>query len=228
MDLSEGFVLLAEDLGRELGRGASKTAFELRARPDRVVVIHRDSGRGDLETATDERERLDKLIKAGVPTAPILALGTVNIPTFSYDHNLNGGIYGAQLMKRYASSNRCNRREVDRVVGLLNERSIASATAIYEALVEADLYVFDLQFLIDEDGSVVVSDPLDVQKMNAGRIEETREVCEEIIAGAEYSKSKDRVFIDPDNIYCFTDLARNYRRDNPLLTPLRDSGRFSL
>jgi hypothetical protein len=104
---------------------------------------------------TDELTLLNKLDELGLPT--VNARGPISV-----DGN------PALIFDRFAQGSkdivRLERGKV-RTVGqssLLNQRSVDDLTSIRNTLVEKQVKVNDLQFLIGNNGRVVIADPLDV------------------------------------------------------------------
>jgi filamentous hemagglutinin len=98
---------------------------------------------------------LKKLDDVGLPT--VNAKGPVDVegrPALVFDKFAQGSKDVVKLARGKV-----------RIVGespLLNQRSVEDLTAIRKTLVEKQIKVNDLQFLIGKDGRVVLSDPLDV------------------------------------------------------------------
>ncbi|MCP1616175.1 filamentous hemagglutinin [Pseudomonas sp. SLBN-26] len=139
------------DLGPLLGRGGNKDVFaygDLQA----VGVLRV----GKKTSILDEELRLlRQLDEVGIPT--VNARGPVLV-----------GDRPALIFDRYAQGSKDVVKLTDgkvRIVGeseLLNQRSVEDLQEIRRIMVENNVRVKDLQFLIGKDGRVVVSDPLDV------------------------------------------------------------------
>ncbi|AXV76819.1 hypothetical protein CJO79_07405 [Ralstonia solanacearum] len=138
------------DLGDLLGRGGNKDVY---AYGDNQAV-------GVLRTGTnpqvisDEVDMLSKLRDAGIPTVNPQAISVDGTP--------------GMLMDRFAQGSKDVVRLVDgkvRIVGdspLLNQQSVANLQTIRETMVNNKIQINDLQFLISNEGRVVVADPLAV------------------------------------------------------------------
>ncbi|CAI8898036.1 hypothetical protein EMIT043CA1_370004 [Pseudomonas brassicacearum] len=108
----------------------------------------------DSQSISDEIEMLGKLRDVGVPTVNPQAVVVDGIP----------GI----LMDKFAQGSKDIVKLVDgkvRIVGdspLLNQRSVSDLQSIRSKLVDNNIQVNDLQFLIGREGRIVVADPLAV------------------------------------------------------------------
>ncbi|WP_460107265.1 two-partner secretion domain-containing protein [Pseudomonas sp. H1_F01] len=138
------------DLGDLLGRGGNKDVY---AYGDNQAVGVLRNGT-DSQSISDEIEMLGKLRDVGVPTVNPQAVVVDGIP----------GI----LMDKFAQGSKDIVKLVDgkvRIVGdspLLNQRSVSDLQSIRSKLVDNNIQVNDLQFLIGREGRIVVADPLAV------------------------------------------------------------------
>jgi hypothetical protein len=165
-----------DNLGEVLGTGVEKTAFAFG--DDHVIVVYKDleseslpSG-GILFNPEHQQTTLADLERLGFPTAKNEA-----------EFDFNG--QKAFLQDRYVA----NDRDIDDRVDasgrplsetLLNQNSITSLTAIRKLLVDKDVAIADLQFLIDKDGRFVIADPAGMMHGldEAGRSQQTNNLLE--------------------------------------------------
>ncbi len=140
------------DLGELLGRGGNKDVF---AYGDNQTVGVLREGKS-IESLNQELSILNQLDRLGLPTVnvrgPVLIDGQ---PALVYEKFASGSKDVVKLKDGKI-----------RVVGessLLNERSVSDLKAIRQTMVDGDIRINDLQFLIAKDGRVVISDPLDVK-----------------------------------------------------------------
>ncbi|MEZ0230518.1 MAG: hypothetical protein ACAI25_17990 [Planctomycetota bacterium] len=138
------------ELGDPLGSGVFKTVYSVKGHPELVVGILKDDKPAD--TLLKERGMLRRLEKIGCPVAKILELGTFNGKT-------------AYVQKAYVTGNRAESWDKE-YRQLLNEKSLADVAKIRKVLTEARLDVLDAQFLVGADGSVVLNDPLKIERLS--------------------------------------------------------------
>jgi hypothetical protein len=133
-------------LGPRLGAGFFKTAF---AFGDKALVILR---RHDLLPGFKEMVMLNQLDEAGLPVAKPLGLIRV-------------GGRPAMLLDRYVGNSK-DMLEGTRVADTsrLNENSLLSLQRIKLAMQMRKIDIRDLQFLVKEDGSFVIADPVAVHR----------------------------------------------------------------
>jgi hypothetical protein len=127
-------------LGEVLGAGDYKVVYAVVDHPELALGVAKYEGLADK--FQEEKTSLDRLAKSGVPTVKLLELGTY-------------GNKAAYVLERYAVGTKSGERRFE----LLNETSIADLKTIDAALAKAHLEVTDLQFLVGEDGHLVVGDP---------------------------------------------------------------------
>jgi hypothetical protein len=138
------------DLGGLLGRGGNKYVYAYGDNQAVGVLI----GSTNPQVISDEINMLGKLHDAGIPTVNPQAVSVDGSP--------------GMLMDRFAQGSKDVVRLVDgkvRIVGdssLLNQQSVADLQAIRDKMVTNEIKIDDLQFLISNEGHVVVADPLDV------------------------------------------------------------------
>lgn len=148
------------ELGEHLGTGGNKDVYAYGE--DKAIGILKP---GKPEASIyDEIKLLDKLDKLGFPT--------VNAELVTVDGK------AALMYDRYAQSSkdvvRIEKGKV-RLVGespYLNQQSINDLNKIRNLMVEKNVKIDDLQFMIGKDGRVVISDPLNV--IAGGRIKGKR------------------------------------------------------
>jgi hypothetical protein len=138
-------------LGELLGAGGNKEVFALGE--NQAIGVLKTGKNPNL--LNQELELLNKLDKIGLPSVD--ARGPINVDGRP-----------ALVFERFAEGSKSTVKTVDgkvRVVGdspLLNQRSIDDLNAIRKTLVNDKIKVDDLQFLIGQDGRVVIADPLAV------------------------------------------------------------------
>ena len=138
------------ELGPKLGSGGNKDVFAFG--PDKAVGVLRDGKRaGDIEKELATLRKLDEL---GLPTVKARPVTVDGKPAVMYDRLAQGSKDVVRLvddkMKTVGSS------------PLLNQRSVADLRAIRQTMIDKQVRVDDLQFLIRRDGRVVIADPLNV------------------------------------------------------------------
>ncbi|MEM8525032.1 MAG: DUF4157 domain-containing protein [Bacteroidota bacterium] len=140
-------------IGIQIGSGGNKIVYEIVDNPNQVIAILKEGKSPQL--IDDEIELLRTLSTAGLSA----------VEAQKVTHNGRP----AMIMDRYAQGSkdvvRLERGKV-RPVGtseLLNQRSIENLQSIESTLQSRKIKIDDLQFLIGEDGSVVIADPLKVE-----------------------------------------------------------------
>ncbi|WP_343717765.1 DUF4781 domain-containing protein [Inquilinus sp.] len=157
-----------DQLGPRLGGGYFKTAF---AFGDKALLVIR---KGDLMPGFKEMAMLNQLDEAGLPVAR--PLGMVRVDGRP-----------ALLVDRYAAN---SKDMLDRDTGAvadtsrLNENSLLSLQRIKLAMQTRRIDIRDLQFLVKEDGSFVVADPVAVHR-GAEPSSEALETLDKFIAATE-------------------------------------------
>lgn len=150
IDLKHDVAYYYERRGKVLGRGCTKTAYTVKGHPDIVVLSWGGEGRWIKDELEAEQKQLRKLLDVGIPAAQYLKISE------------DGGI-----MQRYAVATKgWNGNTIDDICLYANERSIHDCRLIYSKMREERIVVDDPQFLISEQGEVVVADPLRVGKGN--------------------------------------------------------------
>jgi hypothetical protein len=147
-------VKLQVNVRERLGSGAYKSAYAL---ADNKTVLIVSSDKRQLNA---EFEYLEELRLSGVPVLTIHKVYD-NVDVVSSE---DGGILkgrAAFRAERMAFSNKDGGTEQP-VYKVLNDRSLKDIEAIRNGLINNKLYVADLQFLIADDGRVVINDPLGV------------------------------------------------------------------
>jgi hypothetical protein len=140
-------------LGKELGKGGNKIAYEVPGREDLAIAVLKP---GKSAASIDEEiGLLNTLKEQGLPTTEVMGTTT---------HNGQPAV----VMKKYAQGSKdvvvVDNGKVRRVgdSGFLNEKSIQDLNKIKQIMELKKIKVNDLQFLIGKDGSVVIADPLNV------------------------------------------------------------------
>jgi hypothetical protein len=137
------------ELGEELGSGGEKNVYAIKGRDDIAIGIAKPGV--SAERIAQEVAELDKLSDLGLPVVEVQAV-------VSYRGR------PALLMKRYAQGSKTVVRTIKgrvKVVGsssFFNERSVKDLERIRDSMEKIPLWIDDLQFLIGEDGSIVVAD----------------------------------------------------------------------
>lgn len=157
-------------LGKRLGNESSeKDVYELVDHPDLVIGISKIDGGYDaqLKRLKEEMDDLSKLKNHGLPVVEINGLTT---------HNGTPAI----VMKKYAQGSKdivTYSKEIGAYnkplrIGdspLLNEYTIKDLTQILNTMGNKQLKIDDLQFLINRDGRVFISDPLNISSGKIGK-----------------------------------------------------------
>lgn len=128
--------------GPLIGKGSFKCVFSVVDRPDLVLIV-REHNDEDGNTLSEENAMLLDLEARGFPVAKFLRLG-----------DFDG--HEAGLMHRYVIGSRDEHWL--KFLDVLNEQTVQDIGKIRELLKKT--YVDDLQFLVDADGRVFLSDPL--------------------------------------------------------------------
>lgn len=205
--LADGFEIEDTDLGDSLGSGSYKKAHVYLPAPDYVIVKCHDALDYDVTSEKmyeDERRTVRRALEMGVSCARIEASGVVK---------REGRLYASNLMRRYAASNRSCRADV--LAACLNEVSIATTLRILNRLDDLAIGLWDLQFLVADDGTVVVNDVGTVVDPNDYHFEENRRTCRHMIAMARYAihcRETGRVVSAHDCTYDLEDAGRNWVR----------------
>jgi filamentous hemagglutinin len=140
--------------GELLGSGGRKDVYTVQGRDDLVLAVLQEQNKETVEGLRTELRALEFLREEGFPTVEVVAETT-------YQGR------DAVVLRRYAQGSKDvvkTIKKVPRIVGsspLLNERSISDLRAIRQRLKEKKIKVDDLQFLIAEDGRMVIADPVD-------------------------------------------------------------------
>jgi hypothetical protein len=129
--------------GRFIGAGQSKDCYEVQELPDIVALV------GPLDVLRSERWYLGRLRNMGIPVPETKGMTKIKI---------NGKKYHCLLQERMA----CALEE-----GTLGARAVRSLKRIRALILKHQIWVLDLQFLLDWDGSVVVHDPYMVRKVKS-------------------------------------------------------------
>jgi filamentous hemagglutinin len=140
-----------------LGEGAFKAVYAVRGRPDLVIAVDKQQNR-DLGDLGEEMGFLEQLREAGIPTVDVVAHGST----------VDGR--DAIVMRRHAAGS----REGEAFDRRVNRRTVHEWRRIRQTMQEGRIGVWDLQFLIGNDGSIVVNDPLVVVEQS-GRSTEIRQ-----------------------------------------------------
>lgn len=142
-------------VGKELGRGGMKTAYDLPGTGRALVTI--PPGGWSLDT---EIVNLERLRKAGVPTAKVLDVG-----------NYRGS--PAMVMKKFEDvvkpfppETPLGKEFIDSK--LTNHRTLDSLVKIRNAIARENIIIFDLQYGVCPDGSLEVIDPFQVLPVGDG------------------------------------------------------------
>ena len=137
-------------LGEEVGRGTFKRAYNIKGQPNRVLVVQPEASGDDENMLKKEITNLEILRKNGLPTAAIIQTGKYRGKP-------------AMVMKKYkAVVNAENLLESK----FINEKSLRDFIKIRKQLEKQDIRVGDLQFGIEEDGGLVIIDPLSLDRIS--------------------------------------------------------------
>lgn len=162
------------ELGRWIGQGIYKSVYLVKGDPTKVVLT---TGFISVEEESREDggllrevELLEKMRAAGLPTLKVLDVGL-----------LNGGLHLGAITDRYHSSSR-QEFNPEKVLDVLSERTLEMLQGLRGQLYDGKYFVSDLQFLFDEQGSLVLADPLNFKPL---RTTEQLELMEEAVAKVE-------------------------------------------
>jgi len=143
-----------KQLGELLGEGGNKQVFAYGE--DYAIALLKP---GKSATALDkEIALLNKLDDLGLPTVNARPIVVDGQPAILFDRFAQGSKDVVKLVRKGRN------RKVE-IVGsshLLNARSISDLKLIRQKLIENNIRIHDLQFLIGRDGRIVIADPIDV------------------------------------------------------------------
>jgi hypothetical protein len=140
-------------LAIKLGSGGNKDVYAVEGREDIAIGVLKPGKPASL--INEEVTILQKLRAEGLSTVEVIG-------TTTYDGR------PAIIMQRYAQGSKEVVRTINGQVkivgqsGYLNEKSIADLAEIRRIMVERQVKIDDLQFLIGNDGGVVIADPLKI------------------------------------------------------------------
>ncbi|TFH80884.1 MULTISPECIES: hypothetical protein [Pseudomonas] len=149
-DVVAGSNIGRADLGDLLGRGGNKDVYGYG--DNQAVGVLRNGT--NSQAISDEINMLGKLHDSGIPTVNPKAVSVDGTPGMLMDQFAQGSKDVVRLMDGKV-----------RIVGdspLLNQQSISDLKGIRDKLVNNNIQINDLQFLISNEGRVVVADPLAV------------------------------------------------------------------
>jgi len=141
-------------VGKKLGSGGEKDVYAIEGRDDIALAVAKP--KVAAIRLTEETSKLEQLAELGLPVVEVHEI-------VRYEGR------PAALMKRYAQGSKTVVRTLKgraKIVGesrFLNERSIADLERIRDALRATPVWINDLQFLIGEDGAIVIADVIDFQ-----------------------------------------------------------------
>ena len=138
------------DLGDIIGSGGNKEVFSYGG--DKAVAILKDGK--PVKSIDDELALLNQLDELGLPTVKAEKVIVDGKPGMIMDKFSQGS---KDIVKLESGK--------IKIVGnspLLNQNSVDDLTKIKNTMIEKNIKVDDLQFLIREDGHIVISDPLNV------------------------------------------------------------------
>lgn len=181
--LLDGFEVDSENvLGARLGRGSYKQVYAVKGHDDLALALSLcslaawDEGykRDYQNMFEEERGVLHQLKGMGIPAVEVLATGVVHSHKYR-DKVADASSFGAYLMPRYAASNRSDGAEhLERVIG---ENTVSSLLKILKGLDNYGIGIWDLQFLLDENGGVVINDPGKIKGNVDYTYGESRDTC---------------------------------------------------
>ncbi|MFZ4545640.1 MAG: hypothetical protein ACOYOA_16435 [Saprospiraceae bacterium] len=143
-------------IGSEIDRGGEKIVYNIVNKPNLAIGILKDGI--PSSKIDDEIALLKNISDQGLPVVPVLEKGIFEGKP-------------ALIYERFAIGSKKIVRTKDGVVQivgnskLLNRRSIDDLTKIRNKMTSKYLKIDDLQFLIAEDGRIVISDPLKLSTM---------------------------------------------------------------
>ncbi|HTM19040.1 MAG TPA: hypothetical protein VL172_00975 [Kofleriaceae bacterium] len=172
------------ELGKKIGSGGEKDVYAVKGRDDVVAGV----AKADVtaERMQDEAGKLRQLRELGLPVVEVE--GIIN-------HNGRP----TMIMKGYAQGSksvvktvRVKGRGKVSIVGeseYLNERSISDLEGIRDLMEQTPVKIDDLQFLIGEDGEIVIADPVDV-KVGEKPSDNNRNTIKKLIEAAQAAIKK--------------------------------------
>jgi hypothetical protein len=154
-ELEEGGEGLFKDLklGSIIGQGGNKIVYDISNHSDKVIAVLKKGK--PISAIKEEIELLNEIASKKLPIVQVLQEG-----------NFEG--QPSLILKKYKlGSKEVVKLESGKIkkVGTskyLNEKSISDLNYIKRTMLSLKVKVDDLQFLIGEDGTVVIADPLDV------------------------------------------------------------------
>jgi RHS repeat-associated protein len=143
--------------GQVLGQGGRKIVYESIHNPNLAIAVPK--ALSYVDDIKKEVDMLGKLDCMGFPVPRVV--GTTEV---------NGML--AYVMQKYAQGS----KEIVRTIGnaptilpnlnsqkvYLNQKSIQDLKTIKQMMIDKNIRIHDLQFLIDYDGRIVIADPVDV------------------------------------------------------------------
>jgi hypothetical protein len=141
--------------GQMLGQGGRKIVYELSNDPNLVVAVPKS-----LSYVDDIKKELDMLGKLDCMGFPVpRVVGTTEV---------NG--MPAYVMQKYAqgskeivrTKNGIPQIQIKGKSDYLNQKSIQDLKTIKQMMIDKNISIDDLQFLISNDGRIVIADPIDV------------------------------------------------------------------
>ena len=189
-------------LGKKLGDDSSfKDVYEISENTDKAIAILKPGK--NVKVINDEIDALKTLSDNGFPTVSIIEKTT---------HNGSPAI----VMQKYELG---SEKIVDvfgsevKVVGesnLLSTKSIESLTSIRKMMLDKQVSIDDLQFLIKKDGSFVIADPVGV-KIGTPPSEVNLKLLDELIAQANKVANAGDKWLDDLSLVTKSELEDYYK-----------------
>lgn len=135
-------------IGPHLGTGGFKVAFGF-GKQHAIVICKGKDGEVELDR---EIGLINQLKDRGIPVVDVVGKTKVSG-------------YSAMIVRRYAESNSNIGDKVSGAIydnSILTEKSLLNLRNIRNKMIESNTTITDMQFLIDKDGTFVVSDPIGV------------------------------------------------------------------
>jgi hypothetical protein len=182
---------LDSELDSSIGSGGTKVVFGYRERQGAIGVLK--TGRRDA--IEQEIRVLDKLRKLNLPVVAVAGpLHVVGFKDSTLSHPGDRCRPAIEYAKIYACDSKSMvRMQKGRVVvqaGSLHfgPESLASLSEIRKRMVQGRIFVNDLQFLVDDDGSFVLADALDTKVRTEGPSKTNMHILDTLIELAKLAK----------------------------------------
>lgn len=138
-------------LDKQISNGCWKQCWTIKGFRSRVALVMHAS---DYTKLNDEHEQLEKLRAMGLPVLQTWGVDLVRDPYGKWVHAII-----ARRMKFHSKGNCLG----DAFEANLNDQSVKDFDLMMEIFKRENIYINDIQFLANEDGHVVICDPLGIE-----------------------------------------------------------------